>query len=175
MAGQLPPFGPGSVEQPTDPFSNEVSEALDEARGVLAEVGLRPYRVFIVTDKWTGPGHREGVLEDRELEELTPTPKRRPVSLAIAALLGGASQEGDLILEKISRVKYTEKKLRLRTEDGDEFPRHWDTYYAIQPIGQAHAEFYNVASLPNLSPTSWSVRLTARNDRGPLVIGPDLP
>jgi hypothetical protein len=168
VSGPDPPV----VREPEDLFTQEVAPVLDEARTIIAELGLRPHRVFLVIDKYEGPRHKQGDLVERELTELAPAPVVAPFSAAQVATSGGAVQMGDVALRQISR-SYTSEQLRGRTLAGDELPGNWDFFIAIQPYGQIHAEFYNVASRPTLLPTAWEMIVRPRNKRGPLVIGPD--
>ncbi len=168
MAAPDPPV----VQEPQDLFTQEVAPVLDEARGIIAELGLRPHRVFLVIDKYEGPGHKQGNLVERELTELTPAPVVAAFSAAQVATSGGAIQMGDVALREISRT-YTSEQLRGRTLAGDDLPRHWDFFIAIQGYGEIHAKFYNVAGEPILEPTAWRMIARPRNKRGPLVIGPD--
>jgi len=169
VSGSFPP----PPCEPQDVFSQEVSSALDEGRREIAAVGLRPWRTFLVIDKYSGTRHKEGDLVERELTELDPQPVVRSLSAAEIAASGGVMRSGDVAVSQISRVNYTIEQLRGRTIAGDDLPRSWDFFYAIQSYGQQHAEFYNLASTPVLGPTAWRLTLRPRNDRGPLVIGPD--
>jgi len=169
MAAPDPPF----VREPEDLFTQEVAPALDEARREIAGVGLRPQRVFLVIDKYEGPGRKEGALVERELTELDPQPAVRTLSAREVAGSGGLYQAGDVALSQISRVNYTNEQLRGKTLAGDDLPERWDFFVAIQDYGRIHAEFYNVQSRPVLLPTEWKMTLRPRNKRAPLVIGPD--
>jgi hypothetical protein len=169
VAGGFPPL----PREPQDTFSQEVSSALDEGRREIAAVGLRPWRTFLVIDKYDGTRHKQGNLIERELTELDPQPVVRTLSAAEIASSGGVLRSGDVAISQISRVNYTMEQLRGRTLAGDELPDSWDFFYAIQSYGQIHAEFYNLASTPVLGPTAWRLTLRPRNKRAALVIGPD--
>ena len=136
-------------------------------------MGLRPWRTFLVIDKYDGTRHKQGDLIERELTELDPQPVVRSLSAAEVASSGGLLRAGDVAVTQISRVNYTNEQLRGRTIAGDDLPKSWDFFYAVQSYGQIHAEFYNLASSPVLGATAWRVTVRPRNKRGPLVIGPD--
>ena len=144
----------------------------NQSRSTIADVGLRPYRVFLAIGKYTGPRRKQGPLIELELTELLPRPVVEFVSSSKLALAGGLSQEGTVILRQISRT-YTEEQLRGKTLAGDNFPVTWEFSYALQPVGQIHAEFYNPASKPLLLPTAWEMVLRPTNVHAPIVIGPD--
>ena len=98
-----PPIAPPAA--PQDVFTQEVSPALDEARQILAEVGLRPYRVFLCLDTYSGP-YKVLPLVSRVLTELLPPPEVEfggasgDLSRRAAALL----PEGQAVLRGISRA-----------------------------------------------------------------------
>jgi len=166
------PF-PITVEEPDDLFTNEVAPVLDEARGIIAGLGLRPYRVFLVIDHYAGPRRKEGGLVRRELTELTPPPVVAFASTAKIAMSGGLLQEGSATLREISR-RYTKEQLRGRTMAGDDLPPTQNFWIAVIARGQTFSEGYISASEPVLEPTSWTMSIRPTNQREPLnPVGPD--
>jgi hypothetical protein len=165
------PF-PSLPREAQDVFRREVSPALDDGRRAIDAVGLRPWRVYLVIDKYSGTRHKEGELVERELTQMDPNPEIRSLSATELAASGGVLRSGDVSVSQISR-DYTMEQLRGRTLAGDDLPGSWDFYYAIQYDEQIHAEFYNLASTPLLNSTAWRLTLRPRNKRGPLNIGPD--
>jgi hypothetical protein len=166
------PF-PVAIEQPDDLFTTEVAPVLDEARGIIEELGLRPYRVFLVIDRYTGPERKQGALEERKLTEIKPAPVVRFASTAKIAMSGGLLQEGSATLEEISRT-FTKEQLRGKTIAGDDLPKELDFWIAVIARGERHAERYQPASDPVLEPTSWSMSIRPGGRREPLTpVGPD--
>ena len=166
------PF-PITVEQPDDLFTTEVAPVLDEARGIIEELGLRTYRVFLVIDHYEGPAKKQGALVRREPIEIKPAPVVRWASTAKIAMSGGLLQEGSATLVEISRT-FTKEQLRGRTIAGDSLPQEQDFWIAVIPRGQVFAEGYVPAADPVLEPTSWSMAIRPTNKREPLnPIGPD--
>ena len=172
MADEFLPFPP-LAREPEAVFTQEVSRALDEGRLEIAVAGLRPWRTFLVIDKYDGTRHKQGELVEREITELIPQPVVRALSVSEIASSGGVLRAGDVSISQISRVNYTMHQLRGRTLAGDELPHHWDFYYGVLNYGEMLAEFYNLASTPVLGPTAWRITLRPRNTRGPLIVEPD--
>lgn len=166
------PQAPAIQKPPTDIFSTEVSAALDDARQIVADVGLRPYRVFLVIDKYDGTRRKEGNLVDREVTEILPPPEVRFFSTAKVAFSAGALQDGDAMLTQITRT-LTKEQLRGRNIAGGPFPKHWHFRIALRELGAIHAEFYQPSNAPQLNPTYWEMNIRPENKREPLITSPD--
>ncbi len=158
------------MSAPTDVFSTQVSPALDEARTAIQEVGLRPHRVFIVIDTWSGTTRRrEGSVLSTAITEVLPTPRVEFPSAARIAMSGGMLQAGSCTLRKISRVLFTEATLLGKNADGSAFPVEKDFYYALKPLGEALAAFYHPSSDTILTSTSYALDLRPLNKTGTLA------
>jgi hypothetical protein len=158
MPDALPP-------KPTDLFTR-LTPVLDAARGVIQGLGLRPYRVYLLTERWTGPGPKEGILEELVWDEVLPSPEVIHLSAARIASSGGQYQAGAVELRKISRERRREELLG-RTRFGHALARHLSFYVAAVPKGQLFAELYNPASDPVLEPLAWRLVLNPVNRRIP--------
>lgn len=160
------------MSAPSDVFTTKVSPAQDVARGALADVGLRPNRVFLVMDTWSGDARRrEGSVSSTVYTELTPTPKVRFASANMVAHSGGEILFGTVFLEKISRVTYTANQLQGKDSSGNNLAKDLEFSIAIKPLGTLEAELYRPSSLPVLLSTSFSMVLRPQNERRVLPIG----
>lgn len=162
------------MSAPSDVFTTQVSPAMDTARGALADVGLRPNRVFLVMDTWSGSARRrEGAITSTAYTELTPTPKVRIASANMVAHSGGEILFGTVFLEKISRVDYDMNQLQGKDENGDNLAEELEFSIAIKPLGNPEAEFYRPNSDVILLATSFSMVLRPQNERRTLPIAAD--
>ena len=158
------------MSAPTDVFTTQVSPALDEARAAIQDVGLRPHRVFMVIETWSGPHRRrEGALSSTAIVEVLPTPKVHFPSATTIALSGGMLQAGSCTLRKISRVLYTETQLLGKNADGSDLDWEFYFYYAIKPLGSDLAAFYHPSSDVVLQSTSFALDLRPLNKTGNLA------
>jgi hypothetical protein len=74
---------------------------LDNARGIVANLGLRRYSVTIRRRTWSGSKPGLGIATNDDLV-LTPTPRVRLVSAREIASSGGTYQEGDFRIDRIT-------------------------------------------------------------------------
>jgi hypothetical protein len=98
-------------------FAQDMIEVADEIRQLNTDFGLRPYRVFLVHQQWTGPAR--GMGEPREISrvELLPTPEVADMTATGRSLHAiGLVEDGSLKLSEIS-ARYTEDELLGRTPD----------------------------------------------------------
>lgn len=137
----------------------------DRLRDRYTSLGLRPYKVRMVTERWSGGKRSVGVVQVIKSVDILPTP--RVLSLdGLNSILnpGGNSEEGSITVNQISGC-YTEDQLRGLGEGGfpiaksDEF--FWEIEYP-QPNGKESVRRrFTVAGTPFYSAEKfgWSVRL----------------
>lgn len=65
---------PGSATIDTSVLVDSLVSTVDNARQIEVDLGLRPYRVFVVTRTWDGGEVGRGQFTDVDVE-ITPTPK----------------------------------------------------------------------------------------------------
>src|SRR5688572_23540242 len=87
---------------PTDVITNIAVGPIDQARGVMAELGLRKHRVFLASFTYTGPDFGAGNLTSVVYDEIVPAPKVRVVSDFRIAQSGGVLQAGAVEISKIT-------------------------------------------------------------------------
>lgn len=90
---------------------------VDRLRNILAQTGVRIYRVFIVHAYWTGQRRGVGQQVISSRLELLPMPRVRDLNAVRRNVLSaGLTEEGDIVVDQIS-AKYTEDDLTGRTPD----------------------------------------------------------
>lgn len=150
---------PGCIQiiQP-ETLVDVLSSVQDTVRGVLAEIGIRPYRVFLVTETWTGARIGEGTVS-RTIVEMKPAPQvRGSGSFAIEA--AGQRLAGALTLDKISRRAYTREQLKGLTElpAARRRPVTQSFRIGVMPRGQQFLELY-VPGEPTHAKYGWRLTL----------------
>lgn len=148
---------------PQDVFTN-LTGTMDAARQVIADVGLRLYRVFFVIERWSGARIEEGTLQATRYEEILPPPDVRHLLASRIASSGGVYEDGAVLLSKITRSLTREQLLGL-TESGDQRPRNERFSYGLLPRGQALVELFKPTGRPTLEPLAWSIALNPTNRR----------
>ena len=88
----------------------DLGEVVDEARQTLTDLGMRPYRVFSVVERWSGGAIGRGQPKVIQSTELVPPPFVDFMPLARRYGSAGSVERGDIILRKIS-PRYTEDEL----------------------------------------------------------------
>ena len=90
---------------------------VDSVRGIAAELGLRPYRVFLVHAVWTGSQVGEGLARVTSRREILPPPRVRDIdSVNRNVHSTGLTEEGDVVIDQIS-ARIPEDDLTGRTPD----------------------------------------------------------
>lgn len=98
------------IDSPELSLAEQLGGLVDDARTMLSELGLRPYRVWLVTVRWAGGEIGVGepiVLSEREFLP-TPYVDTRPLSTELKS--GGRTDNGFLRLTEIS-PRYTEDEI----------------------------------------------------------------
>lgn len=89
----------------------DLSSVVDDARQIVADLGLRPYRVFSVVEEWTGGTRGRGEPMIIFTREFTPPPVIRYTQLRREMESAGVVERGELTMEKIS-PSLTEEDIR---------------------------------------------------------------
>lgn len=80
---------------------DELIPVVDEARSLVAELGLRPRSVARILRTWSGGAVGKGLISAETGTVLEPTPKVRDVSERQSGP-GGLYQVGDLLISQVS-------------------------------------------------------------------------
>lgn len=148
---------------------------VDRIRQLATRFGIRPYRVFLVHVRWTGP--RRGMGEGQEVSrvEILPTPAVSEMNgiVEIAKALG-RTEEGGVSITEISG-KYSEDDLRGLTPDllDPQQPRtllpnvefFWEVAENRPNRPDPVRRRFQLASAPSLSRdvVQWRVQLTKQD------------
>jgi len=149
-------------------LGDELSEVVDDAQQLVADLGLRPYRVFSVVEQWSGGTRGRGTLAIVRELEITPPPVLSMRSLRRDMKSAGVVERGELTLERIS-PRYTEEEIRSL------FPTNLDAgqYAYIEQRwdgrngGDPQRRRFTISSVPFLEIPrrfQWSVRVKPQDD-----------
>jgi hypothetical protein len=97
-------------------LAESLGPAVDGIRQIATDLGVRPYRVFLVHWRWPG---RRGIGKPVEThrEEILPTPRVQDMlSTNFAVSAFGTSEGGGLFIDQVSQ-RYSEADLTGRTPD----------------------------------------------------------
>ena len=90
---------------------------VDRIRQLKTRFGIRPYRVFLIHVRWTGPKVGLGVPEEISRREILPTPRVRDVSSTSEVFSSvGRVEEGGIVVDEIS-ARFSEDDLMGKTPD----------------------------------------------------------
>jgi hypothetical protein len=139
------------------------ARAVDRARGIIADLGLRPYRVSFVHARWTGARRGDGVEEVITQREILPVPLVQDMAgIARQLSLAQIDESGSVLITKIS-AGYTEDQVLCRPGTGKPLPPNEVIYYEIQALeGGERRRFVPVGgAAPSLKAAGgWSVTVT---------------
>lgn len=148
--------------------------SIDRIRQIATDLGVRPYRVWLVHIKW--PGKKGlGFPQVISKREILPTPRVRDMaSTGLSLSAYGLTEVGGLTVDQIS-AKYSEDDLRGRTPDMVDTvdPRtndsHVEFYYEVQesrpttPPPQPRRYVVNGVPSLNRNGMHWIVSLTKQD------------
>ena len=96
---------------------NRLVPNIDKIRQLPVNLGLRPYRVFMVHILWSGERIGEGQPQETSRREILPTPRIRDMSATSEVLSAfGRTEEGGIVVDRIS-AKFSEDDLMGATPD----------------------------------------------------------
>jgi hypothetical protein len=152
---------------------------VDNIRQIAVDMGLRPYRVYLVHVMWSGGQRGAGKPSEVSRREILPTPKLLDMQATTELLSAfGHTEDGSLVVDKIS-AKYSEDDLLGWTPDladparPNTGNRGADFFWEIAESRATHpmpmARRYDPQGAPMLRlPGGWRVSLAKRDaDRDP--------
>lgn len=173
-AGSSPPCGPTDAHDPVTDEQHrcgvgvQLQPAVDAARRIVHDLGLRPYRVLIVHQERDSVDRVWRTVREREV---TPVEAVGLHEVELTVTPAGVLPMGGVRLRKISPQAFTEDDLR-GWLDGEpwasaEYDRQW--FYEVRlhercaGDGAARRRRFMIEGEPELKPMAfeWRVRLTA--------------
>lgn len=88
---------------------DDLQPVVDDARQLVDDLGLRAFTVVVRTVTWSGGRPGSGTASNSDLT-LSPKPRVRPPSPRYTFLEPGRFEDGDRVVDRISR-DYTEAQL----------------------------------------------------------------
>jgi hypothetical protein len=144
---------------------SRLQPAIDRVRQIPTDLGLRPYRVFLIHVLWSGERIGEGQPQEISRHEILPTPRVRDMASTSEVLSAiGRVEEGGIVVDRIS-AKYSEDDLMGATADMID--------PAAPRTGKRNAEFFwevreNRPTQPSTIPRRYIVASTPTLMRGGL-------
>lgn len=146
----------------------ELGEVADDLRQLYTDVGLRPYRVFLVNVGWSGGQVGRGVPTVTRETELLPTPLLREWTQSVQgeSTAAGTREVGRARLEQVS-PRYTEDAIRElvrpNLDDGEE------TFVEVRHDsrdGETHRRRFVVRGVPyrKAGKFEWRVGLSKQDE-----------
>ena len=163
----------GAVHTERQPARNlvySIAPSIDVIRQIATDLGVRPYRVFMIHVQWTGARRGEGQPTEIARIEILPTPKVQDMAATTQVLQAmGLTEAGGLTVSQIS-LRFTEDDLMGKTQDliDPEIRRtglrnaefFWEVVEA-RPTGPAPIpRRYVPADVPMRGSSGWRITLT---------------
>jgi hypothetical protein len=98
---------------------DHLSPMLDRVRAIPSRLGVQPYRVFLLTTRWSENEYGEGTESLVSETEITPPPLVE-LGVTIDFRPFGADCSGKLVLSQIS-LRYSEEELVPTVPEGTQF------------------------------------------------------
>lgn len=170
----MPTVGPLSQSKATRTLVRKLSPTVDRLRQIATNLGVRPYRVFLVRTRWTGEERGEGQESVISEREILPTPRVKQVSNLMRYLTEvGVGEQGELKVIDISTV-CTEYQLTGKNDDGsdpvDTEAFYWEVRGDAGMGPNPPRRRFTVTGVPyyNAGSVRWEVTLRkAQEDRSP--------
>lgn len=170
LAGRVHPVPAGQRT-----LAESLGPSIDTIRQIATDLGVRPYRVFLV--HWLWPV-KKGLGKPREIyrKEILPTPRVRDLNATPFAMSAfGLNEVGGLFVDKIS-ARFSEADLIGRTPDVIDPARpqtnlatsecFWEVRETRQTTPPTKPRRYRPSSVPMLNRTGmhWQVALVKQDD-----------
>lgn len=121
-------------------MSSIKDNCLDDILSIRQDIGADLAKVYIVTRTWSGDQIGDGDFED-EVEEVLPTPSIKNYAHNIYVQNGGVIQQGDLLIQMISKKQYpNQSDIDCKVDDHsiEKFYRIGDYDYRLISIVEKH-------------------------------------
>lgn len=149
-------------------LGDSLSDVVDDARQIVADLGLRPYRIFSIVEQWSGGSRGRGKVSIISELEFTPPPvlNYRPLRRDLGN--AGVVERGDVTLERIS-PRFTEEEIRSffpTNLDAGQFA-YIEARYDGRNQGTPQRRRFTISSVPYLEIPrrfQWVVKLRPQDD-----------
>lgn len=143
------------------------ADLVDDLRNLHADLGNRPYRVFLIWTRWTGSRRGEGIEEVVREQELLPVPLIAVDGVALQLQNIGMDEIGTAQASELS-PRFTEFELRGLDEAGKALPPNETFYWEVRLVRRSKESSrmrFRITGKPSYSTTEggtleWKVRLT---------------
>jgi hypothetical protein len=176
QTGQVHPQAPDKIGRS---LVYSIAPSIDKIRQIATDLGLRPYRVFMIHVAWTGARRGDGQPMETARREIKPTPKITNMDATTFMMRGyGMTEEGGVAVTRIS-LDFTEDDLTGKTPDliDPEIPRtgrqnadfFWEIVEARPTSPQTIPRKYRPTGVPHRGSTGWRVgliKVTGDRSRG---------
>jgi hypothetical protein len=117
---------PLSPNQARKTLANRLGRVADDVRQIATNIGVRPYRVFLIWTKWVGTGtveRGEGTEYIIQKLEILPTPRVTSLDgLSLSIAHAGVIPIGSVRVDRISVRRFTEDVLKGKAFPCDPLP-----------------------------------------------------
>lgn len=160
------PLTPGEAK---NSLAVRLQKTVDRGRQIDARLGFRPYQVFLVWTKWTGPERGDGNQEVVHRCQIVPTPIVQSMdSISKSPGSAGKYPQGTVRVTEVS-ARYTEEQLQGRVVPDagvDQVPEPYHFFYEIVEDGR-----HGASPLRKRFSLSADPHLDAANQGWQLVLG----
>lgn len=121
-------------------LAHRLGPRVDRIRQIATKLGIRPYRIFLTWEKWTGKERGEGDMKLVERMEILPTPKVEDLaSVSFSLFAIGTFPVGTLRVSRISVASFTYDMLTghwVPKNHEDKIPEPYSFFYEVVEDGR---------------------------------------
>lgn len=152
----MPKVRPLTALQARRTLAHRLGPRVDRVRQIATNLGVRPYRVFLTWERWTGRERGEGKELLVRRTEILPTPKVEDLaSVTFTPFAIGMIPVGSLRVSRISVAAFTQDLLTgkmVPKEHEEHIPEPYEFFYEVVEDGRgddpAARQKYRLLSAP---------------------------
>ena len=155
------------LTDPTDTLIADLVPVVDFIRQLPTDLGVRPYRVFLVHTTWSGGARGKGTESVTSEVEILPTPdvsilEMTPAGITRSPTNHGIREEGSIVVSEIT-MTLDENILIGKGTDGTAISKAQSFYYEVREDGGVSAtprkRRFHPTSIPTRNPydVGWSI------------------
>lgn len=124
-------------------LAHRLGGRIDRIRQIATNLGIRPYKVFLTWVSWSGEDRGSGTETLFKRQEILPVPRVTNIETqSLTPFSAGVLPIGQIRLDLISVVSYTEDQLSGRLSGQDDIPANLDFFYEIVEDGRGDNPAY---------------------------------